>query len=329
MEAWAVEVAELSDERIDQSHQTKRPPYHSPPNSKRAKRVKITTSSRPNEFSKAEQIILRGAAEILDISLEQLLEVTGTSRSVSSSNTSFESDYASSSSSEAIGGAPPDTATAPFALKLPDISQRQRQNSRLDKPTLQHSSTAAREGRNWTSDGVIPWISGFSDFNQEPELWNDFLPFDAYGVDLTAHMGNTGIEIEQNDWPSLETTHASPVPHDSLDSLHVENRGHSDAPFANPAAFQPPGFELQCPSFNSPVTVSNQSKASGLQTPPTQGTSPGKPKERSVTVTEGPKSRTKRKRRGPFLDSEQRQETGLTRRLGACIRCSMQRIRVG
>jgi hypothetical protein len=255
--------------------------------------------------------------------------VTGTSRSVSSNNTTFESDYASSSSSEAIGGTPPDTVTAPFALKLPDISQRQRQNSRLHKPTLQDSSTAAREDRNWTSDVIIPWISGFSDFNQEPELWNDFFPLEDCGVDPTAHMGNTGIEIEQNDWPNLETTHASPVPPDSLDSLHVENRGHSDAPFANPPVFQPPRFESQCPNFNSPVTASNQSKASGIQTPPTQGAGPRKPKERSVTVTEGPKSRTKRKRRGPFLDSEQRQETGLTRRLGACIRCSMQRIRVG
>ncbi|KAF2473832.1 uncharacterized protein BDR25DRAFT_217243 [Lindgomyces ingoldianus] len=35
---------------------------------------------------------------------------------------------------------------------------------------------------------------------------------------------------------------------------------------------------------------------------------------------------TKRKR-GPFRDSEQRIETGLTRKLGACISCSMQRIR--
>ncbi|KAH8638100.1 hypothetical protein IG631_05870 [Alternaria alternata] len=35
----------------------------------------------------------------------------------------------------------------------------------------------------------------------------------------------------------------------------------------------------------------------------------------------------KGKRRGPFRVAEQRQETGLTRRIGACIRCSIQRIR--
>ncbi|PVH93456.1 hypothetical protein DM02DRAFT_541526 [Periconia macrospinosa] len=35
----------------------------------------------------------------------------------------------------------------------------------------------------------------------------------------------------------------------------------------------------------------------------------------------------KGRRRGPFRAAEQRQETGLTRKLGACIRCSMQRIR--
>ncbi|KAF2183196.1 hypothetical protein K469DRAFT_584113 [Zopfia rhizophila CBS 207.26] len=35
----------------------------------------------------------------------------------------------------------------------------------------------------------------------------------------------------------------------------------------------------------------------------------------------------KGKRRGPFQDLTQRQETGLTRKLGACLSCSMQRIR--
>jgi hypothetical protein len=37
----------------------------------------------------------------------------------------------------------------------------------------------------------------------------------------------------------------------------------------------------------------------------------------------------KGKRRGPFRVDEQRQETGLTRRIGACIRCSIARVRVG
>jgi hypothetical protein len=36
----------------------------------------------------------------------------------------------------------------------------------------------------------------------------------------------------------------------------------------------------------------------------------------------------KGRRRGPFRVEEQRQETGLTRKIGACIRCSMLRIRV-
>jgi hypothetical protein len=37
----------------------------------------------------------------------------------------------------------------------------------------------------------------------------------------------------------------------------------------------------------------------------------------------------KGKRRGPFRAEEQRQETGLTRKIGACIRCSIARVRVG
>lgn len=45
-----------------------------------------------------------------------------------------------------------------------------------------------------------------------------------------------------------------------------------------------------------------------------------KPVEKSV----GAKGR----RRGPFQHAEQREETGLTRKLGACIRCRLQRIRV-
>jgi hypothetical protein len=146
MEALGVvEVEELLDKRIDQLHQTKRPSYHSPPDSRRPKRTKIGMGSRLNEFSKAEKFILRGAAKILDISLEQLREVSGTSRSVSRNGTSFESDSAesdsaSSSCSEGIDGAPPDIATTPFALKLPNVSQRARQNSRLHKSTTQHLS---------------------------------------------------------------------------------------------------------------------------------------------------------------------------------------------
>lgn len=54
-----------------------------------------------------------------------------------------------------------------------------------------------------------------------------------------------------------------------------------------------------------------------------------KPKEQAAYQNPPEKSSgTKGKRRGPFQRSEQREETGLTRKLGACVRCSMQRIRV-
>jgi len=322
MEALGVvEVEELLDERIDQSHQTKRPSYHSPPDSRRAKRTKIgTRSRRPSEFSKAEKIILRGAAKILDISLEQLREVTGTPLSVSRNGTSFESDSASSSCSEAIDGAPPDIATTPFALKLPHISQRARQNSRHHKSTAQHLSVV--EDGDGANNAVIPWLSGLTDYNQESEFWNNLFPTGTSEEDSTANMYNIGTGIEQDDW-----FHISPLPREALDYLHVEKPDHSDTPLANPSVLQLPWFESQRPNPDSSITVPYQSKASGLQNPSTQDTVRRRPKEPTITIKESTKSSTKRKHRGPFLDSEQRQETGLTRRLGACMRCSMQRIR--
>jgi hypothetical protein len=318
----AVEVEELSDERIDQSHQTKRPSYHSPPDSRPAKRTKMGTNSRLNEFSKAEKIILRGAAKILDISLEQLREVASTSRSVSLNGTSFESDSASSSCSETTDVATPDIATSPFALKLPHISQRARQNSGLHKSTTQHLPVV--EDGDGANNAVIASVSGLTDYNQEPEFWNNLFSTGTYEENSPAYMNNIGAGVEQDGW-----FHTSPLPHAALDCLHVEKPDHSDTPLANPPVLQLPLFKSQHPNPNSPTTVSYESKASGLQTSSAQDTVRRKPKEGTITIKESAISSTKRKHRGPFLDLKQRQETGLTRRLGACMRCSMQRIRVG
>jgi hypothetical protein len=302
-----VEVEKLLDERIDQSHQTKRPAYYSPLHSRRAKRTKIGTSSRPNEFSRAENIILRGAAEILDISLEQLHEVTGKSRSVSRNGTSFESDSASSSCSEAPNGAPPS-----------HILQRARQNSRLHKSTIQHLSVV--EDGDGANSTVTPCVSGLTNY-KEQEFWNNLLPTGTYEKDSTAYTNNIGTGIEQDDCFLF-----SPFPREAPDCLHVEQPDLSDTPLANPPVLPLPWFESRHPNPDSPITVSYQSKASGLQTPSMQDTVRRRAKERMITIKESAKSSTKR--RGPFLDSEQKEETGLTRKLGACIRCSMQRIRV-
>jgi hypothetical protein len=323
-----MEIEEFSDERIDQSYQIKRSSYHSPPDSLQAKRTKTSTNSRPNEFSKAEKIMLRGTAEMLNISMEQLLAVTGTSRSASSNGTSFESDYDSSSCSEAIDGALPDIATTPFALKLPDISQRARQNSSLHKSTTQYPSPAKiAEDSDGVNSAVIPWVSGLPDLNQEPEFWDDFIPTGTCEEDSAPYMNNIWTNIEQDNWFNLQTTQISPLPREALDSLPVDKPHHSCAPLANPPALQLPGFKSQHPNPDSPITISYQSKA-GVQTPSMQDKVRKRPKERSINIEESSKSGAKRKRR-PFQDLEQRQETSLTRRLRACIRCRMQRIRVG
>ena len=252
--------------------------------------------------------------------------MSGTSRSVSRNGTSFESDSAesdsaSSSCSEGIDGAPPDIATTPFALKLPNVSQRARQNSRLHKSTTQHLSVI--EAGDGPNNAVIPWVSGLTDFNPEPEFWNNPYPAGIYEEDSTAYMNNIETGPEQDDW-----FHISPLPREALDSSHVEKPDHFDTPLANPPVIQLPWIESQHPNPDSPITVSYQSKGSSLQAPSTQDTVRRRVKERTSTIKERAKSSTKQCR-GPFLDSEQRQETGLTRRLGACIRCSMQRIRVG
>ncbi|PMD12241.1 hypothetical protein NA56DRAFT_502127 [Hyaloscypha hepaticicola] len=279
-----VEFEDSFQERIDQPRQTRRARSHSPPDSRRAKRTKIGTSSRPDEFSEAEEFILRAAAKLLDVSLEQLLELNGKSRSISHNNTSFESDSASSSCSEAVAGAPPDRATTTFA--------------------------------------VIPGVSELTNYNQEPEFWNNSFPTGTYEEDSTANMNTIGTGIEQDNW-----FHISPSPREAQDGLDVENPDHSDTPSANPPVLQSRGLESQNPNPYSTINAFDQSEASGFQTPSTQDTVRRRPEERTITIEEGARASTNRRRRGPFLDSEQRQETGLTRRLGACMRCRKQQIR--
>ena len=55
----------------------------------------------------------------------------------------------------------------------------------------------------------------------------------------------------------------------------------------------------------------------------------GMPGTSNIGGVYNPHQRTPSARRGPFKDHEKREKTAHTRRIGSCIRCRMQRIRVG
>jgi hypothetical protein len=302
----------MADEACKAKHA--RSPDDSPPDSGHAKRLKLGPRSA-DRFSKAEQTILQAAAELLDVPLEHLLATASSSGSLSSNTGSpgelDETESDSSNYGQVVDEAHHDTTTAPFALTLPDFSQRSQYeplaSMALDRdvPTEIYQVDAGPSSY-FDEFGGLDGGEGPSDF---------FNPCANYAEYFPPSMA----EAEHPPISVMEQVHPFPP------SMGPLVTGNMDALLPNPRSLQ---SNFTSGSRHGPepsATMFHSLEDSDLQT---HGIQHVREQEGNGTAVVKRSGREK-KRRGRFEDPEQRRETGLTRQLKACIRCSMQRIRVG
>lgn len=338
----------ISDHRVDlvtntatmdpspASRGAKRSLNHTPASSGRmTKRARVDSSGTTLDgYSKAERTILQGAAEILDIPLGRLLDVAGDTTTLPTRTSSVGTwrlipDSASHPGTQSehqqpedeqdgnIDGAtaPTGPTTEPFALQLPDISQRAKRRELLDTlntaPVVSGQTTApartlSADSSNAAVQGspVIWWLDGMFDLT---------FPMDVDPNDPGFQAGNNDFDLGES------------LASDDRPDPPMPSTGHVDVPL--------PSINVHAaPSISNPTgsrQVMDISESVTVASPIDSGPSPRATRNVGGYLTPSHSSMTKsnRKRRGPF-DEKQRQETGFTRKLVACIRCSHQRIRV-
>ena len=341
------------------SRRAKRPSEERPTNTpSRAnnKRVRLN-STRISEISKAEHTLLQGAADFFGLTVDQLIDAVdryGRAHSRSASSTDGRDSRVPSESIVSVeliqhGGHKHDTTQDAgqgiFRLTLPDVSQSRRRrpqrpagsgkhpNAAIAASRMHHNlpppplpplpPVAERSSDAEQSDLVAPWLSdmleddlqwgwNFQLDNQDaqshdqPPLYSDNLNF-ASGTEVVSRSNPTLSASED-----VGTLSPLSLPADLVRS--TPNRDVNPLPTI---ATTPPN-ESAPADTPSPLDAAADTKAltkSSASPPPQQATS------------QRAKAGQARKR-GPFPDAGQRQETGIVRLLGACIRCSMQRIRV-
>jgi hypothetical protein len=330
----------------------------SPLQSAHAKRPKISSNGPPKEFSKAELILLQGAADILDTPLEILLEAaTATRSSSSTSNTSnttattatlAESLPNSTGSTETLDHAPAETTeiaetTESFTLKLPDVPQRAKNTADQNGTDYERSSNAIEpttQARGGPSEAaVVPWL--FDDDLQFRFEDMEF-PVDIFGTDGNIQINNGISEFDPNinaagfadeldrEMGIHSMSMAAPTAshHVSMDYFGANNtnitsylgENYIDGPRGS--VFEP---QTYIPGHIEEANVETSAQELVADDREKDPTTTATPIYDSPAVTG---NGSKRKKRGAFQDQGQRKETGLTRRLRACVRCSMQRIRV-
>jgi len=310
-----------------------------------SKRTKIAVDLGGGGYSEAEQAVLRQAAAILDIPHERLLAAAKESRHNANVPTTDTDDTLSSASDHAED-APPE-CTESFTLTLPPLAKRRSRTGASSTAKLHPASQHPNDGHD-ICDSVLPWLSNFSD--PALEIRSEFMSFSRDTNDLARPVYNqweldlynnanmwAGNDMESFTFLNSESTALARVPPVSAtkDIPLSSNEEEAFDPLYRELSPVGPSIvpqdvagnsnqNIEAGSSNGPsLTSSRRFEDDSLQ----NSEAPDRPPKRKA-VSSGDADNTKIKRRGPFRDAEKRQETSLTRKLVACIRCRMQRIRV-
>ena len=335
------------------SRRAKRPSEDRPANTPSRvnnKRAKLN-STRISEISKAEHTLLQGAADFFSLTVDQLIDAVdryGRAHSRSASSTDGRDSRVQSESTVSVeliqhGGHRHDTTQDAgqgiFRLTLPDLAQSRRRrpqrpagggrhsNAAIAAPRVHHSlpplpPVAERSSDAEESDLVAPWLSdmleddlqwgwNFQLDNQDaqahdqPPLYSDNLNF-ASGTVAVAGANQT---ISASD--DVDTLSPLSLPADPARS--TPNRDVNPLPTVASTPLDE----------SAPVDTPSPLEAADTKALTKRSASPPLQPGASQRAKAG-----QARKRGPFPDAGQRQETGIVRLLGACIRCSMQRIRV-
>lgn len=314
-------------------------------NSTRDKRARHAVQ-RIEDFSELEQTILKAAAKILNIPVERVLAAATdnikSSSSVDSTTASSETlptpstpderspaatmGSTSESSQQADDGQTVNTESdsSRFELRLPNINIRRRTRplartgrtgGEIHEATLSRSDSLSIALDFNASQGspVLPWLQDSFGLNPPLGLESfslddpEFLATAPDGLDASASLST---QLPQNVFSDL-------VP----DLIVTEVNGFTRSGSLSTSALQ--GLE-QRDVTNSEVVKPDDIK--DVDRPEQPGRTSSFEDTHAKSMIQYRK--VTQKARGPFSDSEQQKQTTLTRRLGACIRCSIQRIRV-
>jgi hypothetical protein len=292
-------------------------------------------------YSEIHQHVLLAAAKTLGVPIEQLLSLAASS-DVSSRPDSVDVFSASNSDDLTDDVTPPedpehDNESDSFDFSGTGKLQRPSATTAMWDPRRTDDSTHANYGVEFSQDqcedetsknfGVdlfappelhqaipIPreyhGASNINDFSSTGSLWHTYPPtslsIPSYRVDCTTNDPyiTPPLSASATEYESLVANYSGVV------SGHIVQ----NLPSSNGQAFSDADWSVlsQWPQ--------------GLSTGPF-GLIPNLQEDSFRNAKESGSG--KGKRRGPFRAEEQRHETGLTRRIGACIRCSIARVRVG
>jgi hypothetical protein len=304
-----------------------------------SKRTRMNPELR--KYSQVHQHVLLAAAKTLGVPIEQLLSLAASSN-VSSRPDSVDVFSRSSSDDLTDDITPPedpehDNEFDSFDFSGTEKLQRPSATNAIWDPRSADSRSHANYGVEFSQDqcedetsknfGVdlfappelhqampIPreyyGVSNIDDFSSTGSLWHTYPPaslsIPSYRVDCTTNDPciTPSLSASATGYESLTATYSGVISGHIVQNLPSSNgQAFSDADWGVLSQWpEGPSTGPFCPIPDLQEDLFRNAKESGSG---------------------------KGKRRGPFRAEEQRQETGLTRRIGACIRCSISRVRVG
>jgi hypothetical protein len=285
------------------------------------KRRKIAVG-HGTEYSEKEQNTLQQAAQILRTSVAGLIASTLPNASIATSDTDFSTSRDSNTDNL------PSEGIVPFKFEFPDFPKR---DSASDSSLTFCVPSEYADGvaGNGQEHGILPWLSSFPKTNPDPGLesvhemeileqsyYNDWELNVVRNPEIWEMLGRDDLALGSSSSQPLPTatcydetfigSHIAPGPSMLYHSGTI--------PLGHPAPSQA-SVSIKRSSTSRSFTIGeDECKQSQTCTPKGEEKFQGKV--------------AKPKRRGPFKDPHQRQETELTRSLKACLRCRYQRIRV-
>ena len=299
----------------------KRPSSSGPAFHARNVRTKLESRNHENGYTEEEHNVLEKAARVLGMSVQCLKEQHKPSSSIAMTD-----DDASTSVNESF----PQTDIDSFQLKMPRLTRRSHHPSDSESSNALSEPDAPRIDRG-SKPAIIPWLSscplmeqdiGFSFPNNEEFLDQPLLDGLEVGV-----LQNPNIWSEiayDNDWMLPNNTLSLPFPETTYGSNIPDPQ--------NSASFLP---LFECDASFIPRLTSSRSVDTGTPASMYESLGADSPHVKSechFSENDGQRrhstgNRAKRPRRS-YQDPAVRLETSQTRRDKACVRCSMQRVRV-
>jgi hypothetical protein len=321
----------------DDAYSTAPWPYHpcsdiSSPTSRSLKRRRIAVE-HADVYTEEQQSTLQQAAAILGTSVAGLIAGTQPNASIATSDTDF------STSRDSNFDNLPSEGIVPFKLEFPDFPKKNcaSDSSRICCVPSEYEAGATENGQE---HGIWPWLSSFPMTNPDPGLESlhemEILEHPYYNdLELNLVRNPEICEILGRDDLALGSSSSQSLPTaDCYDEMYMPTATCYDETYISSHIAPDPSMLYHSGTIPSGHPAPSRPSTSIKHSSPSHSFTIDED-ECKQSQTCSPKGEEnlqdkvgKPKRRGPFKDPHQRQETELTRSLKACLRCKYQRIRV-